>query len=199
MLPEKIIFISTAISLLCTFWYIRSVFRGGTRPNMVSWFIWSLAPFIAVFLGYKAGGGISLLAPFMSGFSPFLIFVFCLFKKDSFWKITLLDFFCGVLSLFALVCYILTHSLWISVFFAIASDLLAYIPTYIKTWKYPETENTFAYWGGILNNAVALLIIKDWSFAIYAFSFYIVLANSFEILLVYRKKIFRKTKLGISA
>ena len=83
MLPEKIIFISTGISLLCAFWYIRSVFRGGTRPNMISWLVWSLAPFIAVFLGYKAGGGISLLAPFMSGFGPLLIFIFCLFCKIS--------------------------------------------------------------------------------------------------------------------
>ena len=192
MLPENIIYISTVISILFTFRYIKSVFYGGTRPNMVSWLIWSLAPFIAVFLGYKAGGGISLLGAFMSGFGPLLIFIFCLFKKDSFWKITLLDIFCGILSLFALVCYVLTHNLWVSVFFAIASDLLAYVPTFIKTWKYPETENTFAYWGGILNNGIALLIIKDWSFAIYAFSFYIVIANSFEILLIYRKKIFKR-------
>lgn len=191
MLPENIIYLGTAISLLFTFQYIKSIFRGGTRPNMVSWLVWSLAPFIAVFLGYKAGGGISLLGAFMSGFSPLLIFIFCLFKKDSFWKITLLDVFCGILSLFALVCYVLINSLWISVIFAILSDLLAYVPTYIKTWKYSETENTSAYWGGILSNGIALLIIKDWSFAIYAFSFYIVLANTIEIIFIYRKQISR--------
>ncbi|MEI7810436.1 MAG: hypothetical protein WCI41_02670 [bacterium] len=191
MLLEKIIFICVAINLVFTFWYIKSILRSSTRPNMVSFFIWSLAPFIAVFLGYKSGGGISLLGPFMSGFVPLLVFIFCLFKKDSFWKIGLLDIFCGILSLFALVCYILTHNLWVSVLFAIASDLLAYIPTFIKTWKNPETENYFIYLGGILNNAVSLLILRDWSFAIYAFSFYIVLANSFEILLIYRKKIFK--------
>jgi len=189
MLLEKIIFICVAINLVFTFWYIKSILRSSTRPNMVSFFIWSLAPFIAVFLGYKSGGGISLLGPFMSGFVPLLVFIFCLFKKDSFWKIGLLDIFCGILSLFALVCYILTHNLWVSVLFAIASDLLAYIPTFIKTWKNPETENYFIYLGGILNNAVSLLILRDWSFAIYAFSFYIVLVNSFEILLIYRKRI----------
>lgn len=191
MLPENIIYISVAISLLFTFSYVKSIFRGSTRPNMVSWLIWSIAPFIAVFLGYKSGGGISLLGVFMSGFGPLLVFICSLFKKDSFWKISLLDIFCGILSLFALVCYVLTNNLWVSILFAIASDLLAYFPTFIKTWKYPQTENISAYLGGIISNATALLIIKDWSFAIYAFSFYIVLANSFEILLIYRKKVFK--------
>jgi hypothetical protein len=192
MLPEKIIFIGVFVNLILTFKYIKSIFLGDTRPNMVSWLIWSLAPFIAVFLGYKAGGGVSLLGVFMSGFSPFLVFIFCLFKKNSFWKITLLDALCGVLSLFALVCYVLTNNLWISVLLAITSDFLAYIPTFIKTWKYPETENSSTYWGGILNNMFALLIIKDWSFVVYTFSLYIVFANSLEIFFIYRKKIFRK-------
>ncbi|MFA6523963.1 MAG: hypothetical protein WC264_01080 [Candidatus Paceibacterota bacterium] len=192
MLPEKIIYIGVAVNLLFTFWYIKSIFRGGTRPNMVSWIIWSLAPFVAVFLGYKAGGGISLLGAFMSGFTPLLVFIFCLFKKDCFWKIGLLDIFCGVLSIFALVFYILTNNLWISVLFAIASDLLAFLPTFIKTWKYPETENSFVYLGGIFNNIIALLIIKDWSFTVYSFSFYIVIASTLEIFFIYRKRIFKK-------
>lgn len=160
---------------------------------MVSWFIWSLAPFVAVFLGHESGGGISLLGPFMSGFVPLLLFILCLFKKDVFWKINVLDVFCGILSLFAIVCYILTSNLVVSVLFAILSDFLAYIPTFRKTYRNPETENASVFLGGIIMNVFSLLIIKSWAFAIYAFSLYIILANLSEILLIYRKKIFKRS------
>jgi len=192
MLPEKIIFVGVAINLFCSIWYIKNIIYGGTKPNLVSWFIWMLAPFVGVFLLLKAGAGLSSLGVFWAGFGPFLVIIFCLFKKNAFWKIQLFDIVCGLFSVMALVLYVITHNLAVSIIFAILSDFLAYIPTYIKSWKYPETETGSTYIGGVINNTLALLIIKNWVFAIYSFPLYLVLANLIEISFLYRKKIFRK-------
>ena len=192
MLPEKIIFIGVLINLICTVWYIRGIFYSGTKPNLVSWFIWTLAPFIGVFLQLKAEAGLSVLGTLMAGFGPFLVLLFSLFKKNSFWKIKTFDVICGLIALFSLILYILTHNLGISILFAILSDFLAYIPTILKTYKFPETENSSIFAGGIINNILALLITKNWIFAIYAFPVYLVLANLIEVYFIYRKKIFKK-------
>ena len=189
MFPEKIIIIGVLINLLCSFWYIKNVLKGDTRPNPVSWFIWSLAPFIGVFLQLKAGAGWSVMGVFMAGFAPFLVVIFSLLKKNAFWKIQLFDIVCGIFSILALVIYVMTSNLWISILFAIASDFLAYIPTFIKTWKNPETETSSIYLGGIINNFISLIIIKNWTFAIYSFPIYLILANIVEIYFIYRKKI----------
>ena len=192
MLPEKIIYIGVLINLIGILWYIRGIFYSGTKPNLVSWFIWTLAPFIGVFLQLKAEAGLSVLGTLMAGFGPFLVLLFSLFKKNSFWKIKTFDVICGLIALFSLILYILTHNLGISILFAILSDFLAYIPTILKTYKFPETENSSIFAGGIINNILALLITKNWIFAIYAFPVYLVLVNLIEVYFIYRKRIFKK-------
>jgi len=194
MLPENIIFVGIAINLFCCIWYVKSIVYGNTKPNLISWSIWSLAPFIGTFLALKAGGGFSVSGIFLAGFGPLLVIIFSLFKKNAFWKIETFDLICGGFSIAALVAYIITNSLGISIFFAVLSDFLAYIPTFIKTWKYPETENSSTFIGGIINNILSLSIIKNWIFTIYLFPIHIVLSNLVVVYLIYRKKIFIKKK-----
>ena len=196
MLPEKIIYIGVLANLIGTIWYLKDIFRGKTKPNLVSWVIWMIAPFVGVFLQLKAGAGLSTWGIFMSGFGPVLVVVTALIKKNAYWKITAFDLFCGALAMISLIIYILTNNLGISIFFAILSDFLAAIPTIKKSWKFPETETGLTFVGGIINNVLALLIIKNWIFPIYAFSAYIVTINIFIAFLIYRKRIanFFKTK-----
>jgi hypothetical protein len=188
MLPEKIIFVGLLLSLPALFLYIKDIFRGRNRPNLVSWFVWMLAPFIGVFFQLKAGAGWSVLPVFMAGFFPLLVIIFSLSYKNAYWKITTFDIICGIFSLFALMLYLFTHNLEISVLFAILSDGLAAIPTIIKSWKFPETETSGVYLVGILNNILALLTIKNWIFSIYSFSIYFIIINSIIVFAILRKK-----------
>jgi len=189
MLPENIIYITILTSLVGYFFYLKDFFYGQTRPNLVSWFLWMLGPFIGVFFELKAGAGLSVLPVFLAGFGPFVIIIISLFKKNSIWKITKLDLFCGFLALLALVFYVFTRNLGISILFAILSDGLAFIPTYLKAWKFPETETATIYFASIFNNTLALLIIKNWIFAIYSFNAYLIIANIFLVIILYRKKL----------
>lgn len=191
MFPENIIFVAISLNLIGHILYIRSVVRGHAKPNLVSWFIWMIAPFIGVFFQLKAGAGLSVLPVFMAGFGPLIIMTAAILTKNAFWKVSTFDLICGFFSLIALVLYIFTHNLAISILFAILSDALAFIPTYIKAWRFPETESSSAYSWAILSNIVGLLIIKNWSFTIYSFGLYLVIANLIFICILYRKKILK--------
>ena len=127
---------------------------------------------------------------FLAGFGPLLVVVFSIFRKNAYWRLSAFDIICGMFSVLALVLYALTHNLAVSIIFAILSDLFAFIPTYKKAWKFPETETAAVYLGGIFNNILGLLIIKNWSFTIYSFGLYLVIANIVMICFLYRKKIF---------
>lgn len=192
MLPEKIIIVGVIISLIGDFTYLRSMYLGHAKPNLVSWFIWMLAPFIGVFFQLKAGAGWSIFPVFAAGFCPLLVILYSLYLKNGYWKITFFDFVCGILSLLALALYIFTHSLEISILFIILSDGLAAVPTIIKSWKFPETEEPYLYILGVLNNIIGLLIIKEWSFSIYSLGIYFVVINIIIAFCIVRKKIFKK-------
>lgn len=189
MLPEQIIYLAIPVGLTAYFFYFKGIFYGETKPNLVSWFMWMLPPFLGVFFQLKAGAGLSVLPVFIAGFGPLVVIIVSLWNKNNYWKVSSFDIICGVFSLIALVFYMLTHNLGISILFAILSDALAFIPTYIKTWKFPETETPSVYFASIFTNILALFVIKNWIFVIYSFSIYLISANLIFLLIFYRKKI----------
>ncbi len=191
MLPENIIFLTIPISLFGVTFLIRDILKGKTKPNLVSWILWALAPLIGTFLQLKAGAGLSVIPVFFAGFFPVIIIVVALLKHNGYWKITAFDIFCGVFSFLALILWVLTHNTGLSVIFAILSDGLAGVPTLIKSWKFPETETFVGYLPGVLNNIVGLLIIKNWIFSIYSFGIYLIIMNLTLMIFISRKKITR--------
>ncbi|MEK7572384.1 MAG: hypothetical protein AAB493_00810 [Patescibacteria group bacterium] len=192
MLPEQFGYLIILSTVIGYYFYFKNMFFGETRPNLVSWFIWMLAPFIGVFFQLKAGAGLSVLPVFIAGFGPLIVLVASLIVKNGYWKITKFDMFCGFLSLIALAIYILTKNLGVSILFAILSDGLAAFPTIIKSWKFPHTETGILYLSGIVNNIIGLLIIKNWIFSIYSFGVYFIIINLIIVFCIYRKKIFKK-------
>ena len=187
MLPENIIYLSVLISLIGPFFYVRSMLEGHTQPNLVSWSMWMLAPFIGVFFQIKAGAGLSIIPIFMAGLGPCIVIAVAIFTKKSFWKINAFDVYCGALSVIALIFYILTHNLGISVLFVILSDALAFVPTYVKAWYFPQTESSVIYICAVLSNIIGLLIIKNWIFTVYSFGSYLVMSELVIIFILYRK------------
>lgn len=197
MFPEQIVYLSFIVTALGLYSIIRSILSGKTRLNLVTWFFWSLAPIIGVFLQIKAGAGLSVIPVFLMGFGPLVIFIVSLTQKNHYWKLSLFDVLCGIFSFCALVFWIITKNTELSILFALLADLLAAIPTVVKTWKFPETEHAAGYTPGIINNILGLLVITDWRFSIYCFSVYVIILNSILVLLISRKKFFKQKTASI--
>src|SRR6478609_11527748 len=93
-----LVLLSLGISLFGCFTYLHNMFTGTTKPNLVSWSLWALAPLIATGAAISSGADAwGTARVFISGFVPLLIFVFGLFVRQSYWKLTRFDFFCGFL------------------------------------------------------------------------------------------------------
>src|SRR5512136_1134710 len=99
---EYLVFVAAFATLLATFVYIRSMFKGSARPNRMSWLMWSIAPFIATAAAVSNGVSWAALPVFMSGLSPFLIFTASFVSKKAHWTLVSFDYICGVLSGLAL-------------------------------------------------------------------------------------------------
>lgn len=192
MLPEQIVYLSVIASLIGSYYYIRDTVRGKTKPNLVTWFFWALAPLIGTFLQLKAEAGLYVLPVFLAGFMPLVIFFVALSRKDRHWKTTHFDIFCGIFSFVALILWVLTRETGVAIFFAILADGLAAVPTLIKSWKFPDTETAVGYLPGIFNNILGLLVIKTWMFSTYSFGLYFIVLNTTLIIFIQRGKWFPK-------
>ncbi len=174
---EFLVFIAAFATLIATFSYIRSMFRGYAKPNRVSWLMWSIAPFIATAAAISSGVTWAAFPVFMSGFSPFLIFIASFILKKAYWQLKSFDYICGVLSALALILWYVTKDPDVAITFAIASDALASIPTLTKAWKHPETEVAWPFLIGIFNASTSLVVATIWTFSAYAFPAYLIVIN----------------------
>ncbi|MFA6301336.1 MAG: hypothetical protein WC609_03225 [Candidatus Paceibacterota bacterium] len=189
VIENTIAYTAVLIQLVGVFFYIKNMYKGTTKPNRVTWIIWALAPLISSYLMWQTGARLSILPVFMAGFNPVLVLLASFVIKKGFWQINKFDIVCGMIALLALVLWIVTRNLSVSIIFAILSDFLAALPTLVKSWKYPDTETSLVYAGGIVANILGLLIIKNWSFPTYSPGIYFIIINFMLVFSIYRKKI----------
>lgn len=186
---EYLVFVAAFATLLATFVYVRSMFKGSVRPNRVSWLMWSIAPFIATAAAMSNGVGWAALPVFMSGLAPFLVFAASFVSKKAHWTLASFDYVCGVLSGLALVLWYVTEDPNVAIAFAIASDGLASIPTLTKAWKHPETEVAWPFMVGVFNASTSFFASTIWVFSGYAFPAYLMVMNILLFFSAYKKKL----------
>ncbi len=186
---EYLVFVAAFATLVATYVYISSMFKGVAKPNRMSWLMWSIAPFIAAAAAISNGVGWAVLPVFMSGFSPFLIFTASFVTKKAHWKLASFDYVCGILSGLALVLWYVTKDPNVAITFAIASDGLAAIPTLTKAWNHPETESAWPFIVGAFNALTSFGAATMWTFSEYAFPLYLIAINVMLSFSVYNKKL----------
>ncbi|MCX6739779.1 MAG: hypothetical protein NTZ49_00945 [Candidatus Parcubacteria bacterium] len=190
---QYLVIVGAIIQLAGIASYIKETLTGSTKPNRVTWLLWSVAPMIATFAALSAGVRWSVLPVFMSGFGPFLVFLASFINKNSYWKLEKFDYICGLCSILALILWGITKEPSIAIIFAIASDGFAAVPTIIKSWKYPKTETVTPYITGLLNSSTSFAAITVWNFSSVAFPVYLVIINILLSSYVFKKYILKKT------
>lgn len=189
---QYIVFLGVFLQFYGIFFYIRDMFRGTTKPNKVSWLLWSVAPLIATVAAIIKGVNILAVIPvFMSGFAPLIVFIISLFVKESYWQLGKFDYSCGVFSLLAIILWSITNEPNVAIVFAILADAAAGVPTLVKAWKEPETESSMAYITGVINTLTSAGAIRTISFSSLAFPIYLFFINGSIVLAIYRKKFFK--------
>lgn len=187
MINENFILLGVALQLIGGLGYLIDTLKGKVKPNKVSWLLWSLAPLIAFFAEIKQGVGILSLTTFVAGFVPFLIFIASFMNKKAEWKLYTFDLVCGALSILGLVFWMVTKVGNIAIFFSILADALASVPTVVKAYKQPETENGLVFFMSLFNSGIGLLVIKTWNFQHVGFPLYLLINAIIFVAIIYGK------------
>lgn len=126
--------------------YIEDMLHGSTRPNRVSFVLWTTCQAIAVAAMYKEiGWSFPVVALGLTTMSLALITVLA-FSGYGYNKYEKTDGVSFVLSVMAIVGWQTVGEPMVAIFFAIGADVFATIPTIRKSWREPQTEHAGA-WG----------------------------------------------------
>jgi len=187
---QALVIISTVMMLVGAYPYLIDTLSGHTKPNRVSWFMWALAPSISAGAAISVGADFdSLIRVIIGGFVPMVIFVASFVNRQSYWRLTRFDLGCGLLSFLALIFWGLVDSPSVAILFAATGNTLASVPTFLKAWRYPETETRITYVTSFLSVAIILPVIPDWNIENAAFQTMLLLSTGLLLFAVFRKQI----------
>ncbi len=182
--------LSIIISLFGAYKYTLDTINGKTKPNRISWFLWAIAPLIGVGASLQGGADPwSVVRIFMAGFTPLLIFIASFVNKNSYWETTKFDIACGIISVFAIILWIVFGNFELAVLFAVVADIAASLPTIFKAWKFPETETVTVFITSLIVGLMTLPSIPRFTIIDSSFQVYLIVINLILIFAILRKRL----------
>ncbi len=177
MIPDYFAIIGAIVASLGGLYYLYETIRGKSKPNRITWLLWGLFPMI-IFIAQRVQGveGLSWVS-FAAGFTPFLVLAASFINKRAYWKTELRDYYLMAAGFIGIVLWALTDNPNIAIVFALVADLLAGVPTLIKSYTHPETESWIAYAISTLGFGIGILAIQSYIFENYAFVIYLFIMN----------------------
>lgn len=171
MLPAHFVWVGAALILFGAATYIRDIYRGAVRPNLVTWFLWAFAPLIAFCAQLAEGSAGAAVLTLAVGLGPAAV---CIagFRRGSL-QITAFDLCCGGASFSALLAWALTRNGMAAILLSIMADALAATPTIIKAYRLPESESPLFFLLFMASAIITLLTVRDWQLETCAFAVYI--------------------------
>lgn len=184
MIDGHFVILGALLSLAGSARYALQTVRGRTRPNRVTWFLWSTAPLIGFFAQLDGGVGLPAIMTLSVAVGPGIIFLASFVNPVSYWRIAPFDIACGLASVLALVVWLSLGDPSTAVVFAVLADLLAGVPTIRKGWSDPDSEHGAVFVLSAANAAITLFTIDRWDPATWAFPVYIAAIGASLFLIV---------------
>lgn len=187
MYQQILVITGIIINAISSLAYVIDTIKGKIQPNRVTYFLWSFAPLVAYAAQIAQDVGVQSLMTLSVGIFPLIIFLSSFLNKKAYWKLTLFDLSCGLLSFIGLFLWYITRIGNIAIVFSITADLLATLPTIVKGYRYPETEIGWPWLLTSIGGLLTLVSIQHWNFANYGFPLYYTITMFFLFLTIHFK------------
>lgn len=185
-MKETFAIVAALLAIVGNVPYLRDVIKERVKPHPYTWAVWSIVSLITFFGQVAKGAGIGALPTAAS--EIFTIIIFLLSLKHGFKGIKKIDTIFLIIALLGLLPWIFTNDPTISVIIAVSIDLVAFIPTLRKTYKFPQTETPLLYTSNVLRHCLALMSLMSYNIATTLHSFAMIITNTLMTVIITCKK-----------
>ncbi|OGT62900.1 MAG: hypothetical protein A3E85_00015 [Gammaproteobacteria bacterium RIFCSPHIGHO2_12_FULL_45_12] len=140
--------------------YLYSIFQGKTRPNRASWFIWTLVGGLLAVSYIAEGNSHAIWLPIGYFLGPFIVAFLSLKYGYSEWS--RLDTICIIAACISIIPWWLSDNANYTLLINLVIDSTGAIPTILKTYKEPETEDFTAWTIFFIANTLQVLAVRYW-------------------------------------
>jgi hypothetical protein len=156
--------------------YSWRVYRGKIRPNLTSWFLWTVISFALLATYWGSGAKENVWMAVVGCTNPLLVTAIVAAKYRSKIRLSKLDWICLTIGTIALVMWFMFQGqkslVQYALYVALIADGCAAVPTAVCYWRNPSLDRPFA-WGVFgLASALNILAISEHTVANYVYPIY---------------------------
>ena len=179
--------IAGIIALLAYVIYIISIFKGGTKPNKATWWIWTFMGLVLALSYDFSGAGNTVWVPYVEFLGPFSIALLSLKYGDGGLR-DKTDLFCLWGAVLSIVLWIVSQNPVVALITSLAVDSFALIPTIKKSYLRPEGEDFWAWFGTGTADTLNMFAVERFTFAILVYPIYMLLSDLIIIFILFLRK-----------
>ncbi|HJU06790.1 MAG TPA: hypothetical protein VJ692_16695 [Nitrospiraceae bacterium] len=177
--------VASLIILVSIVPYILDTLRGSTRPNIVTWSLWTLTGAVLAAAQYSAGASWTLAILVSSTVSTSIVTILAVGYGQS--KYGWFDGACLVMALTAILGWAITANPLVGIVLGVLGEMCAVAPTVLKTYRAPQTETSATYWLTNIATVLALIASTRYDLANILFPIYALSINTLVACLAMRR------------
>ena len=187
MISQEIIgLIAFLIGVGASVVYLVSVFKGRTKPHLFTWIVWGIIASIGYLAQLHDHAGPGAWAMGWTAASCFITAMLAVKYGEK--NITRSDWIALVTSLSCILPWLLTSDPLGSVILISIIDVVAFYPTFRKSWNKPQEEHLTAYHLANLKLIISLFAMTNFTVTTTLYAITIIAANSFFIAMCYLRR-----------
>jgi hypothetical protein len=186
---ETLGIIAGVLSIVGYIPYILAILRGETKPNKATWIIWTVIGGLLAFSYLAEGDQNTIWLPLGYFLGPLITAILSFKYGYSEW--TKLDKWCLVAAAVSIVPWLLLKDATWTLLINVLIDATGALPTLVKTFREPETEDFLAWLIFFIANTLQVVAISQWNIAA-TYPIYLFFLAGGMVVLILRGKITRK-------
>src|SRR5665213_489076 len=167
--------IAGILALLDVSPYLIDIVKRKTKPNIVSWFTWTLLLAIGTAAAFSAHQDRSAFLTLGDAFGTTMVLILGL--KFGIAKFTWFDGLCQIAAVIGLVLWLVFNSPAIAIVAMVSIDFIASLPTIKHSWESPNEETWEAFAITVFASTLTILSLTAFSTVSLTFPIYLLLSN----------------------
>lgn len=184
-MPIKALFgiLSAVFTMVGVFSYLRCIYKGENSPHVLSWLGWAFITTIGAFAMLDSGSTWGTIFIFANSFSCIVVALYSIYRKVGVWSTTVYDYLFFGLGILGIILWQVLSLPLLAIILSVLADLFFAIPTIIKVYKYPKSENASSWVPYCIAGVFGLLAIGKLSLSEVLYPLYVAFLN-FLILVI---------------
>lgn len=186
MLPLWVALLGNIIAFSGGVYYFISTWRGITSPHRITYLLWGVFPLIIFAAQVSQGVVYEAIASLVAGLLALATVAVSFRKSVRQWHIRRRSYWFGAAAVACIVAWYISEEPNIALGLALAANMMAALPTFVKAYTHPASEYWAPYAISSVGFGLVLVSSSAWDFSHIGFVAYLTIANCILAMLAVR-------------